>query len=94
MRFEDRPMLPIDFINPNIACSLDPKSTFRTRLSLVIMTPEENRRNLVSDGTVEKAQTSVITLKDPSGKLLEERTIDNKELSPVMLEEFGIEYSI
>ena len=87
-------MLPIDFINPNIACSQDPNSTFRTRLSLVIMTPEENRRNLVSDGTVDKATESVITLKDPSGNVLEQRTIDNKELSKVMLEEFGIDYKI
>ena len=47
LRFEDRPMLPVDFINPNFACSQDPKSGFRTRLSLVIMTPEEYRKNLV-----------------------------------------------
>lgn len=94
LQFADRPMLPIDFINPNIACSLDPKSSFRTRLSLVIMTPEENRRNLVSDGTADKATESVITLKDPSGKLLEQRTISNKELSKVMKEEFGIDYKI
>ena len=93
LRFEDEPSIPIDFINPNIACSLDPKSSFRTRLSLVIMTPEENRKNIVSDGTVHEAKTSVITLKDPSGKLLEERTIDNKtELAKVLLEEFGVEY--
>ena len=63
VRFYDEPMIPIDFINPNIACSLDPKSTFRTRLSLVIMTPEENRKNLVSDGPVDVATESVITLK-------------------------------
>ena len=94
LRFADRPMLPVDYINMNYACSQDPNSSFRTRLSLVIMTPEENRRNLVSDGTVDKAAESVITLKDPSGKLLEQRTIDNKDLSRVMLEEFGIDYKI
>ena len=92
LQFFDEPMLPIDFINPNIACSLDPKSSFRTRLSLVIMTPEENRKNIVSDGPVNEAKTSVITLKDPSGKLLEERTIDNKDLPKVLWEEFGVEY--
>ena len=94
VRFYDEPMIPIDFINPNIACSLDPKSTFRTRLSLVIMTPEENRKNLVSDGPVDVATESVITLKDPSGKLLEQRTIDNKNLPEVLMEEFGVEYRI
>ena len=94
VRFDDQPQLPIDFINPNIACSLDPASSFRTRLSLVIMTPEENRKNLVSDATVGEAKTSVITLKDPAGKLLEERTIDNAQLSKVLLEEFGVEFDI
>ncbi len=93
LRFADEPMLPIDFINPNTACSIDPNSTFRTRLSLVIMTPEENRKNLVSDGPVHTAKTSVITLKDPSGNVLEERTIDNKtELSKALCEEFGTEF--
>ena len=95
LRFRDEPKLPIDFINPNIACSLDPKSTFRTRLSLVIMTPEENRKNLVCDGYPGDSATSVITLKDPSGRILEERTIDNRtELEKVLLEEFGLDYKI
>ena len=95
LRFRDEPVLPIDFINLNIACSLDPNSSFRTRLSMVIMTPEENRKNLVSDGTVHEAKTSVITLKDPSGNLLEERTIDNKtQLSAVLREEFGVDFEI
>jgi len=72
---------------------MDPNSTFRTRLSLVIMTPEENRRNLVSDGPVHEAKTSVMTLKDPSGNILEERIIDNDtELSKVLREEFGTEF--
>ena len=93
LRFEDRPALPIDFINPNFACSQDPKSGFRTRLSMVIMTPEENRKNLVSSGTVTEAETSVISLKDPDGNLISERTIDNRtELAKALLEEFGVKY--
>ena len=95
LRFEDRPALPIDFINPNFACSQDPKSGFRTRLSMVIMTPEENRKNLVSSGTVSEAETSVISLKDPDGNLISERTIDNRtELAKALLEEFGVKYDI
>ncbi|MBR5731559.1 MAG: arylamine N-acetyltransferase [Firmicutes bacterium] len=95
LRFDDRPALPIDFINPNFVCSQDPGSGFRTRLSMVIMTPEEERKNLVSDGPFAKAETSVITLKDPSGRLISQRTIDNKtELSAALLEEFGVEYKV
>ena len=93
IRFVDEPKLPVDFINPNIACSLDPQSSFRTRLSMVIMTEEENRKNLVSDGNVHTATESVITLKDPRGSIISQRTIDNKtELKQALLEEFGVEY--
>lgn len=95
LNFADRPALPIDFINPNFACSQDPNSGFRTRLSMVIMTPEEYRKNLVCSGPAGEAETSVITVKDPDGKLLSERTIDNRtELEKALLEEFGVKFDL
>ena len=62
---------------------------------MVILTPEENRTNLVSSGTVSEAETSVLSLKDPDGNLISERTIDNRtELAKALLEEFGVKYDI
>ena len=86
--FKDQPALPVDFINPNFACSQDPGSGFRTRLSMVIMTPEEYRKNLVVDDS-----GSVLTVKNGSDIISETKLSgDKKELSEVLLKEFGVDY--
>ena len=86
--FKDQPALPVDFINPNFVCSQDPTSGFRTRLSMVIMTPEEYRKNLVVDET-----GAVLTVKNGSETISEHRLSDEKkELSEILLKEFGVEY--
>ena len=86
--FRDQPALPVDFINPNYACSQDPSSGFRTRLSMVIMTPEEYRKNLVVD-----ENGAVLTIKDGSRTVSETKLNGNKkELSEILFKEFGVDY--
>ena len=87
--FKDQPALPVDFINPNFACSQDPKTAFRTLLTIVIMTPEGYRKNLVVDG-----KSAVLSIKDGS-KIVSETKLsgDKNELSEILLKEFGIEYT-
>ena len=95
LRFRDIPMLPVDFIHPNFVCTFDPNVSFRTTLSLVIMTPEENRKNLVCSGYPGESATSAVTLKNPAGDIISQRTIDNRtELERTLLEEFGMDYKV
>ena len=96
--FEDRPALPIDFLNPNFCCSQDPSSGFRTRLSMVIMTPEGYRKNLVCNAPAPKNREKylpefTVTVKNGSEVLSEKTYYGAAELEKHLKEDFGVEYT-
>lgn len=93
----DRPADPVDFINPNFCCSQDPKSGFRTRLSMVIMTPEGYRENLVCSQPAPKSGEKyspefTVTVKDGSRIISEKTYVGTKALEDILLKDFGVSY--
>ena len=94
---QDRPADPVDFINPNFCCSMDPVSGFRTRLSMVIMTEEGYRKNLVcsSPAPVHGERYSpqfTVTVKDKNLMLSEKTFCGAEALEEILLKDFGVEY--
>ena len=98
MCFPDRPIPAVDFLNPNMVCSIDPQSTFRTRLTTVIMTPEGYRKTLAcfepSPGRLcDDAPVFTVNVKDGSRVVSERTEKGTAALSRVLREEFGIVYN-
>ena len=96
--YPDRPVLAVDFLNPNMCCSIDPASTFRTRLTAVIMTPEGYRKTLLCTQPSPRAESKdapefTINIKDGSKVLFERNGKGTEDMCKTLLEEFGIEYS-
>jgi len=96
--FKDAPADPVDFVNPNFCCSQDPASGFRTRLSMVIMTPEGYRENLVCSQPSPKngerySPQFTITIKDGPRLLSEKNYCGASELEEKLLNDFGVRYS-
>ncbi len=95
--FRDIPALPVDFVNPNFCCAGDPSSGFRTRLSMVIMTPEGYRKTLVCG---EAAPTAVsdespeftINVTDGSTAVSTYAGKGTADLERCLRDEYGIEY--
>ena len=95
--FPDRPVLAIDYLNPNIACALDPSSPFRTRFTAVIMTPEGYRKTLLVDGpspgmASKDAPRFSINVKDGARTVYKEDFCGTAELTKQLKEGFGIVY--
>ena len=95
--FRDLPADPVEFINPNFCCSQDPTSGFRTRLSMVIMTPEGYRKSLVCDepapiGGERYSPEFSVMVKDGFRVLSEKFYCGAAELEEVLLKDFGITY--
>ena len=95
--FRDIPADPVEFINPNFCCSQDPASGFRTRLSMVIMTPEGYRENLVCDAPAPAAGAKYspefkVTIKDGHKVLSEKTNCGAEALEEVLLKDFGVDY--
>jgi len=96
--FKDQPADPVEFVNPNFCCSQDPSSGFRTRLSMVIMTPEGLRENLVCNAPAPKSGAKyspefTVTIKDRSKVVSEKTYCGTKALEEILLKDFGVPYS-
>ena len=95
--FPDRPVRAVDFLNPNIACSLDPACTFRMRFTAVIMTPEGYRKTLLCDcpspGKASKdAPVFTVNIKNGPKLVYEETFRGTAELTKQLKDGFGINY--
>ena len=95
--FPDHPVLAVDFINPNISCSMDPASTFRTRFTAVIMTAEGYRKTLLcaapSPGKACKdAPQFTVNIKDGPKTVYEESFCGTAALTEELKKDFGIKY--
>ena len=96
--FPDKAVPAIDFLNPNICCSVDPASTFRTRFTAVIMTPEGYRKTLTCmepspHKLTDEAPTFTINVKDGKQVLSERTEKGTVAMSRILHEEFGIVYN-
>lgn len=96
--FRDIPAEPVDFVSPNFFCSQDPGTIFRTTLSMVIMTPEGDRKNLVCDAPAptrgqEDAPAFTITVKRGSEVQSEEVFRGASALERHLKDDFGIDYT-
>ena len=96
-RFMDCPADPVDFVTPNFFCSQDPGSIFRTRLSMVIMTPEGYRKSLVCDAPPpmrgqEASPEFTVTVADGAKVLSEETGRGASLLQKRLRDDFGVEY--
>ena len=95
--FPDRPVLAIDYLNPNIACALDPSSTFRQRFTAVIMTPEGYRKTLLCNcpsprKASQDAPVFTVNIKDGAKTVYEESFCGTAELTRQLKDGFGIVY--
>ena len=95
--FSDIPADPVDFVNPNFCCSQEPQSPFRTRLTMVRMTPEGYRKSLLctepapAPGAKYSPSFSV-TVNDGSRVVSEKFYCGTAELEEVLLKDFGVDY--
>ena len=96
--FPDMAIPAVDFLNPNICCSVDPSSNFRNRLTTVIMTPEGYRKTLTCfepspRRLCDDAPEFTVNVKNGSQLISENKYNGTAALSTVLREEFGIVYN-
>ena len=96
--FRDFPTDPVDFVNPNFCCSQNPETIFRTRLSMVIMTPEGYRKSLVCEAPPpvcgqEDSPAFKVTVTDGSKTLSEETGRGASMLQKRLKDDFGVDYA-
>ena len=83
MRFEDRPLDPVDFLVPNFYTSQNTALPFRANLSVSILTMH-SRKQLVNMRLREYVAAKIVS---------EETVTTLSALSDLLLEHFGIRYS-